>query len=189
MLCCDSIIYDYIWKCIIFLIAYGEMHDFLASKKLASLIKFLRVDFMDIVYYLKDLKMLYLDLWCLGKLIKNLLDKKWVLRLWEPCEYFGYFKGFYETTWNWTIFWFHVNCELFMFLPLGYGMWLPGDYPARCYSLWHCYLNTCLCDGYEFQLCVGRLVSALCRQWVSTLCWQISFGFVLAMSFSFVSAD
>ena len=38
------------------------MHDFLASKKLASLIKFLRVDFMDIVYYLKDLKMLYLDL-------------------------------------------------------------------------------------------------------------------------------
>ena len=105
------------WKCIIFIIAYGEMHDLLAWKRLASLIKFLRIDFMDLLYYLKDLKMLYLDLWYLGKLIQNLFDKEWVWRLWEPCEYIGYFKGFCETTWNWTVFWFHVNCELFMFYP------------------------------------------------------------------------
>ena len=147
------------------------MDDLLAWKRLTSLIKFLRVDFMDLVHYLKDLKMLYLDLWYLRKLIQNLLDKKWVWRLWEPCEYFGYFKDFCETTWNWTVFWFHVNCELFIFLPLGYGMWLPSDYSAGYY---------CLCDisilapvfvmvissGFvsvdEFQLCVGRLVLALC---------------------------
>ena len=126
----------YIWKCIIFLIAYGEMHNLLATKRLASLIKFLRVDFMDLVYYLKDLTILYLDLWCLGKLIQNLLDKKWVWRLWESCEYFGYFKGFYKTTWNWIVFWFHVNCELFMFLPLGWTC----DYPMITQ------LDTIVCD-------------------------------------------
>ena len=45
-----------------FLLHMGEMHDLLAWKRLASLIKFLRIDFMDLLYYLKDLKMLYLDL-------------------------------------------------------------------------------------------------------------------------------
>ena len=38
------------------------MHDLLAWKRLASLIKFLRIDFMDLLYYLKDLKVLYLEL-------------------------------------------------------------------------------------------------------------------------------
>ena len=52
---------------IIFGIAYGEMLDLLAWKRVASLIKFLRMDFMDLFYYLKDLKMLYLDLWYLEK--------------------------------------------------------------------------------------------------------------------------
>ena len=94
-----------------------------------------------------------------GKLIENLIDKKWFWKIWEPCEYIGYFKGFCETTWNWTVFWFHVNCELFMLLPLGCDKWLLSDYPARCrslcdigilaprlygglISLWH---NWCLC--------------------------------------------
>ena len=114
------------WKWIIFLIAYGEMHDLLAWKRLASLIKFLRMN--CIICKIKDALIF-------GKLIQNLLDKKWVWRLWELCEYFGYFKDFCETTRNWTVFWFHVNCELFMFLPLGCDMWLSGDYPARYYSL------------------------------------------------------
>ena len=94
-----------------------------------------------------------------GKLIENVIDKKEVWRLWEACEYLWILKGFCETTWNWTVFWFHVNCEHFMLLPLGYDMWFPGDYPARCrsicdigilaarlcgglMSLWH---NWCLC--------------------------------------------
>ena len=44
-------------KCIIFLIAYGEMHD-LAWKRKASLIKFLRMDFVDLLHYLQSLKVL-----------------------------------------------------------------------------------------------------------------------------------
>ena len=145
----------------------------------------MKIDFMDLLYYLKDLKMLYLNLWFLGKLIQNLLHKKWVWRLWESCEYIGYFKSFCETTWNWTMFWFHVNCKLFIFLPLDCDMWLSGDYLARYYSL--CDIGILapvfvmvissgfeladefqLCFGDEFQLCVGRLVLALC----------MSFGFV-----------
>ena len=70
-----------------------------------------------------------------GKLIENVIDKKWFWKIWEYCEYIGYFKDFCETTWDWIVFWFYVNCELFMFLPLGHDMWLPGDYPARCRSL------------------------------------------------------
>ena len=70
-----------------------------------------------------------------GKLIENVIDKKWFWEIWKPCEYIGYFKGFCVITWNWTVFWFHVNCELYMFLPLGRDMWFPGDYPARCRSL------------------------------------------------------
>ena len=46
-------------KCIIFLIAYGEMHD-LAWKRKASLIKFLRMDFMDLLHYLQNIKMFIL---------------------------------------------------------------------------------------------------------------------------------
>ena len=49
-------------KCIMFNIAYGEMHEYLAWERKASLIKFLIINVMDLLYYLKDLKMLYLDL-------------------------------------------------------------------------------------------------------------------------------
>ena len=126
-------------------------------------------------------------LWYLGKLIQNLLDNKWVWRLWELCEYFGYFKGFCETTWNWTAFWFYVNCELFMFLPLGRDMWLPDNYLARYYSLcdidilapslWWLWVPA-LCR--QWALCQWWVL-ALCQRWVSALCQQISFGFVSAI--------
>ena len=49
-------------KCIMFNIVYGEMHEYLAWERKASLIKFLIINVMDLLYYLKDLKMLYLDL-------------------------------------------------------------------------------------------------------------------------------
>ena len=77
----------------------------------------------------------------------------------------GVSKVFGETTWNWTVFWFHVNCELIMFLPLGYDMWLFGDYPARYYSL---------CD-------IGILAPVFVM--------AMSSGFVSVMSSGFVSAD
>ena len=52
-------------KCIIFLTTYGEMHN-LAWKRKASWIKFLRMNFMDLLHYLQNIKMLYLDLCYLG---------------------------------------------------------------------------------------------------------------------------
>jgi len=48
------------------LITYGELHGLLALKRLASLIKFLRMDFMDLLHYLQNIKMFYLDLCYLG---------------------------------------------------------------------------------------------------------------------------
>ena len=124
-----------------------------------------------------------------GKLIENLIDKKWFWKIWEPCEYIGYFKGFVETTWKWTVFWILGNFELFMFLSLGCDMWLPGNYLARYYSLYSIGIlapvfvvvmssgfvsvdEFRLCAGDKFWLCVGRF-----------------FGFVLAMSSGFVSVD
>ena len=47
-------------KCIMFNIAYGEMHEYLAWERKASLIKFLRMDFMDLLHYLQNIKMFIL---------------------------------------------------------------------------------------------------------------------------------
>ena len=47
---------------IIFGNANGEIHDLLAWKRQASLIKFLGMDFMELLHYLQVLKMFYLDL-------------------------------------------------------------------------------------------------------------------------------
>ena len=47
------------------------------------------MDFMDLLHYLQNLKML-LSWLVIGKLIQYLLDKKWVWRFWERCEYIGY---------------------------------------------------------------------------------------------------
>ena len=93
------------------------------------------MDFMDLLHYLKNSKDVLFWLVIFGKLIENVIDKKLFWKIWEPCEYIRYFKGFYETTWKWTVFWFHVNCELSVFLLLGRNMWLSGDYLARCRSL------------------------------------------------------
>ena len=49
------------WKCIIFLLHMAKcmICYLLAWKRLASLIKFLRIDFMDLLHYLQNLKMLW----------------------------------------------------------------------------------------------------------------------------------
>ena len=57
--CVVTLMYMTIYeKCIMFNIAYGEMHEYLAWERKASLIKFLRMDFMDLLHYLQNLKML-----------------------------------------------------------------------------------------------------------------------------------
>ena len=58
------------------LIAYGELHDLLARKRLAFFIKFLRMRFMDLL--LQKYKDTLSWPMLFGKLIQNLFDKKWV---------------------------------------------------------------------------------------------------------------
>ena len=120
------------------------------------------MDSMDLLHYLQILKMFILtsDTWE--------IDRKsyWQEMIWENLRtlwIYWVFQRFCETTWNWTVFWFYVNCDPFMFLPLGCDMWLPGDYPARYYSL---------CD-------LGILAPIFVM--------VISFGFVSAMSSVFVT--
>ena len=130
------------------------------------------MDFMDLLHYLQNLKMLLSWLVIFGKIDTisswqemslKVLRTLWIYWVW-------YFKGFRETTWNWFVFWFHVNCELFMFLSLGYDMWLPGDYLGRYYRLCDIgILAPVFVMVIEFQLCVGELVPVLCWQWVPTL--------------------
>ena len=71
------------------------------------------------------------------------------------------------------MFWFHVNCELFMFLPLGYNVWLPGDYPTKYYSM---------CD-------IGILAPIFVMVISSCFVLTMSSGFVLTMSSGFVLAN
>ena len=130
------------------------------------------MDFLNLLHYLQNLKIFLSWLVIFGKIDTTsswqemslkVLRTLWIYWVW-------YFKGFCETTWNWIVFWFHVNCELFMFLPLGCDMWLPGNYLTRYYSLcdigilapaFVMVIEFCLCDGDEFHLCDGRLVSSL----------------------------
>ena len=131
------------------------------------------MDFIDLLHYLQNLMMLLSWLVIVGKLDTisswqemslKVLRTLWIYWVW-------YVKGFCETTWNWIVFWFHVNCELFMFLPLGCDMWLSNDYLARYYSLCDIsILAPVFVMVIEFRLCVGELVPVLCWQWVPTLC-------------------
>ena len=57
--CVVTLMYMTIYKkCIMFNIAYREMHEYFAWEKKASLIKFLKMDFMDLLHYSQNLKML-----------------------------------------------------------------------------------------------------------------------------------
>ena len=50
--CVVTLMYMTIYeKCIMFNIAYGEMHEYMAWERKASLIKFLRMNFMDLLHY------------------------------------------------------------------------------------------------------------------------------------------
>ena len=129
-------------------------------------------------------------------MIQNLLDKKWVWRLYESCEYLWILKVLRN--------YLEMNCVLnscnlwaLYVLPLYHDMWLLGDYLARYYSLcdigilalvFVMVIEFRLCDQqwvpslwrqissifvtvYEFHLCDGRLVLVVCWQWVLSF-WQ-----------------
>ena len=129
VLCYDPIIYDYLW--IVHHIWSCEWGNalFVSLEMISIFYKILGNGFYGFIALFANSKDVLSWLVIFGKLIENVIDKKWFWKTWEPCEYIGYFKGFYETTWNWTVFWFHVNCEFFMLLPLGCDMWLPSQMP------------------------------------------------------------
>ena len=112
----------YIWLYmeINILIAYGELHDLLARKRLESLFKLLRMCFMDLLHYFQYIY-IYIDAlsWPMlfGKLIQNLFDKKWIEGSKNLVNFLG-IQIFYETTWKWIMYFeLKVTCELFIFYP------------------------------------------------------------------------
>ena len=61
--CVVTLLYMTIYEiCIIFGNVNGEIHDLLDWKWYASFIKFLRMDFMELLHYLQVLKLFYLDM-------------------------------------------------------------------------------------------------------------------------------
>ena len=78
------------------------------------------------------------------------------------------------------------SCNLWALyvLPLCRDMWLLGDYLARYYSLCDIgILAPVFVTAYEFRLCDGRLVLAVCWWWVPSLWWQRSSVFMMAKEF------
>ena len=157
MLCCDHTIYDYIWKRIMFNIAYGKMHEYLAWKRISIFEIPLIMEFMDLWYYLEILKMLYLNFYYLGNLCKIFITRngfkgfKNIVDIWI-------IEIFYETTWKWTMYFKYINVWAFdVVLPLCHDI---GDYPLfvrttfvwwpvfvrTTFVWWPVYVTTCLCD-------------------------------------------
>ena len=155
MSCCNLNGYDYLWKVhhICYCIWGNAWFVNMERTSIFDLILGKRFyGFIALFAKFKDAFILTCDIWdnwykiFLTRNELKALRILWIYWVW-------YFKGFCEITWNWIVFWFLVNYELLMFLPLGCDMWLLGDYLARYYSL---------CD-IEFWLCVSELVPVLCR--------------------------
>ena len=156
MSCCNLNGYDYLWKvhCICYCIWGNAWFVSMERTSIFDLILGKRFyGFIALFAKFKDAFILTCDIWdnwykiFLTRNELKALRILWIYWVW-------YFKGFCEITWNWIVFWFLVNYEFLMFLPLGCDMWLLGDYLTRYYSL---------CD-IEFRLCVSELVPVLCRQ-------------------------
>ena len=180
MLCCDHTIYDYIWKRIMFNIAYGKMHEYLAWKMISIFEIPLIMEFMDLWYYLEILKMLYLNLYYLGNLCKIFMTRNG-------------FKGFknivdiwiieisYETTWKWTVYFKYINLWAFdVVLPLCHDI---GDYPVFVTTtfVWRpVYVTTpsmwrpaCVTSSFMWRphLCDGFVMWPWVRFWVLQWYW------------------
>ena len=149
--------------------------------KTSILIKFLRMNFMDLLHYLQKYEDALSWPMLFGKLIQNIFDKKWVEGFENLVNILG-IQIFYETTWKWIMYFeLKVLWALYV-LPMYCDMWLPGDYLARYYSLcdigilapiFVMVIEFRLCDGNEFHLCDGILVTSLWWRWVPSLWWHI----------------
>ena len=136
------------------------MHDLLSWKRVASLIKFLRMGFISycIICKIKDALIF-------GKIDTKSSRQEMSLKALRTLWIFWIFQRF---LWNYL----KLNCVLnscklwtLYVLPLGCDMWLSSDYLARYYSL---------CD-------IGILVPIFVMVMSSGFVSAMSFGFVLAI--------
>ena len=125
MLCCDPTIYDYIYESAYSYCIWG-IAWFVSMEKNSILIKFLRMNFMDLLHYFQKYRDALSWPMLFGKLIQNLFNKKWVEGFENLVNILG-IQIFYETTWKWIIYLeLKVICELFMFYPCA----VTCDYPV-----------------------------------------------------------
>ena len=90
---------------------------FVSMEKTSILIKFLRMNFMDLLHYLQKYKDALSWSMLFGKLTQNLFYKKWVEGFENLVNILG-IQIFYETTWKWIMYFeLKVICEIFMFYP------------------------------------------------------------------------
>ena len=144
---------------IIFGNAYGEMHDLVAWKRLASLIKFLRMDF---IFYCIICKIK--DALIFGKIDTKSSWQEMSLKALRTLWIFWMFQRF---LWNYL----KLNCVL-----ISYKLWALYVFT---FGLWH--VITRWLPSY-YSLCdLGILAPVFVM--------VISFGFVSAMSSGFVSTN
>ena len=126
-MCINLSIYLFMRKCIIFDIAFGEMHDLLDWKFYKHLSLILGELFEKVIGLLWVLKMLYHWFCCLRYVLETFkcLGIIWISD--KLCEYFEYWKDY--------IF-IMLTCKLFCcFTLMPWQLWLNGDYPAGCHLL------------------------------------------------------
>ena len=133
-------------------IAYGELHDLLALKRLASLIEILKMHFMDSMHYLQILKMLYLSLYYLGNLRKIFMTRNsledfenivaiWLLKYFM--KLFGSELCILNTLTCELLTWF---CHCAMILVITPSLWRSVYVTTHLCDDPVC-VTTCLCDN------------------------------------------
>ena len=117
-MCINLSIYLFMKKCIIFDIAFGEMHDLLDWKFYKHLSLILGELFDKVVGLLWFLKMLYHWFCCLRYVLETFkgLGIIWISD--KLCEYLECWR-WYQITWKWTMYFYYVNLWAnFVILPL-----------------------------------------------------------------------
>ena len=99
-MCYDLVIYDYIWKAHHVQYYIWGNAWFVSMEETSIFDIILGNGFYGFIALFSNSKHVLSWLMIFGKLIENVIDKKLFWKIWEPCEYIGYFKGFSETTWN-----------------------------------------------------------------------------------------
>ena len=167
------------------LIAYGELHDLLAWKILASWLN--SWEWILWIYcIICKIKRFFILTYVIWEVNTKSFWQEMSWGLWEPCEYLGHSN----ILWNYLevncVFWIKGNFWVLYVLPMCCDMWLPSDYLARYYSL--CNIGILALIFFmviEFRLCDGIFssdcMSAMSSVFVTALLCGLGFGIVLLL--------